>query len=82
MYVLDLRNLQQKIKKAFCFKNCTNLLLLEWIVLVISKKNLTVGHNNFGNKIPLKHIRANIFEKIGDFFTRTILIGQPYAISK
>ena len=25
MYVLDLKNLQQQVKKAFCFKNCTKL---------------------------------------------------------
>ena len=35
--LLDLRNLQEQVKKAFCFKNCTDLSLLEKIVLVISK---------------------------------------------
>ena len=29
MYVLDLRNLQAQVKKAFCFKNCTELSLFE-----------------------------------------------------
>ena len=34
--VLDLRNLQEQIKKAFCFKYCSDVLLFEWIVLMIS----------------------------------------------
>ena len=32
--VLDLTNLQEQVKKAFCFKNCTDLSLF---VLVVSK---------------------------------------------
>ena len=32
--VLDLRNLHEQVKKAFCFKNCTDLSLFKEIVLV------------------------------------------------
>ena len=62
--ILDLRNLQVQVQKAFCFKNWSDLSLFEWILLVISKilglqsrsleqSFLTLGQNNFGNKIPL-----------------------------
>ena len=51
---------QEQVKKANCFKNCTDFSLFEEIVLVISKNIcrtleqffLTVGQNNFGNKTP------------------------------
>ena len=50
---LYLRNLQEQLKKAFCFKNCSELSLFEYVVLVISKTFfLIVGQNNFENKIP------------------------------
>ena len=34
-YILVLRNLQEQIKKALCFKNCSGLPLQEKIVLLI-----------------------------------------------
>ena len=35
--ILDLRNLQEQVKKAFCFKNWSDFSLFEYIVLKISK---------------------------------------------
>ena len=63
--LLDLRNLQEQVKKAFCYQtlfwqftvwiNCSfdlkifaNLKSFSW-----SQFFLTVGQNNFGNKIPI-----------------------------
>ena len=43
MYLLDLNNLQGKVKEAFCFKNGSNLSLLEKIVLVTSKRLKILG---------------------------------------
>ena len=43
MYVLDLRNLQEQVKKASCFKNCTELSLFEWIGLVVWKMFVILG---------------------------------------
>jgi len=54
------------LKKPSVTKNCSDLSLFEWIVLVMekkllkfvaegrefAKKVLKVGQNNFGNKIP------------------------------
>ena len=37
-------------KYLFCFKNCSDLVLLEYIVLVISKKYLLVDQNFFRKK--------------------------------
>ena len=45
--LLDLRNFQEQVKKAFCY-NCSDLSLFESDLKVF----LTVGQNNFGNKIP------------------------------
>jgi hypothetical protein len=36
-HVLDLRNLQEKVKKAFCLKNCTDLSRFKLMATVISK---------------------------------------------
>ena len=52
--LLDLRNLQEQVKKAFCYHK------LFWPFTVLKKSFsqsleqffLTVGQNNFGNKIP------------------------------
>jgi hypothetical protein len=41
--ILDLRNLQEQVKKAFSFKNWSDLSLFEWIVLVISKNLQILG---------------------------------------
>ena len=30
-----MRNLKVQVEKAFCYQNCPDLLLFEWIVLVI-----------------------------------------------
>ena len=60
--LLDMTNLQEQVKKGFCFKNWSDLSVFEWIILVISKilqifglqpRSLeqflfTVGQNNFG----------------------------------
>ena len=35
--ILDLRNLQEQVKKVFSFKNCTDLSLFKYIVLKVSK---------------------------------------------
>ena len=50
---------RNKLKKHSVTKNCSDISLFEWIVLVISSffQSLeqfffTVGKNNFGNKIP------------------------------
>ena len=40
------------VKKHSVTRNCSDLSLFEKIVPVISKNLLTVGQNNFGNKIP------------------------------
>ena len=69
--VLDL---QEQVKKVFCLKKISDFSLHEWIDLVISKKIanckflkffsitkpffLTVGQNNFHNKIPRIGIRV------------------------
>ena len=37
MYVLDLRNIQEQVNKAFCLQKNSDLSLFEEIVLVISK---------------------------------------------
>ena len=51
--LLHLRNLQEQVEKAFCFNNCSDLSLFEYVVLVISKVFFSqLGQNNFGNKIP------------------------------
>ena len=41
--VLDLETSRNKLKKAFCFKNCSDLLWCEKIILVISKILQIVG---------------------------------------
>ena len=56
---LDLRNLQEQVKHVFCFKNCTDLSLFEYINCSSDLKQISlqqfflyiVGQNNFGNKI-------------------------------
>ena len=64
--LLNLIILQEQVKKHSVTKNCSDLSLCEQIVLVISKPLqsfsrsleqffLTVGQNNFGNKIPLQN---------------------------
>ena len=45
--VFDLRNLQEQVKKAFCFKNCTDLSLFVKNVLVISKFLQTLRSEQF-----------------------------------
>ena len=77
-----LRNLQEQVKKAFCYKNCSDLSPFEWILqfckfsafsLKFQKLSrsleqffLSVGQNNFGNKIPLLNSNRNLMntEKI------------------
>ena len=74
MYVLDLRNLQEQVKKAFCYQklfwpftiwiDCSSdlkTLANSWpsasnfksFFPSLDQFFLTVGQNNFGNKIPL-----------------------------
>ena len=38
-----MRNLQEQVKKASCFKNCTELSLFEWIGLVVWKMFVILG---------------------------------------
>ena len=45
MYLLDLRNLQEQVKKVFCFKNCTDLSLLEYM-------NCSSDPKHFANSRP------------------------------
>ena len=50
---LDLTNLQEQVKKAFCFKNCidlSNVLKFKTEVQKFARKK-TVGQDNFRNKI-------------------------------
>ena len=56
-YVLDLRNLQEQVKKAFCFKNvltfpCSNKLLQIFDFQPQISKVFLDHLNNFGNKMP------------------------------
>ena len=60
----DMRNLQEQVKKTFCYQKLC-LPFIAWINCSTDLKNfacfsrsveqffLTVGQNNFGNKIPL-----------------------------
>ena len=87
---LDLKSLQKQVKKHSVTKNCSDLSLFESIVLVITKFCkflafslqfqkffsifLTVGQNNFGNKIPndilkkKERKKTNIKDHKGKFF--------------
>ena len=76
----DLRNLQEQVKKAFCYQklfwpftvrttyfsdlkifansrpSASNFKFFSWS---LEQFFLTVGQNNFGNKIPLNYLLAN-----------------------
>ena len=83
--LLDTRNLQEQVKKALCFKNCSELSLIEQIVLVISKTFslsiekflLTVGQNNFGNKIPFLQCvcKRKVVFLGGNIRSKSVLFG-------
>ena len=68
---LDLRNLQEQVKKVT--KTCSDLSLFEQIVLVISIFfsvtwtifSHSVGQNNFGNKIPMTHLFGVYYFPVG-----------------
>jgi hypothetical protein len=89
-----MRNLQEQVKKAFCYQNCSDLSLLEKIILVIliilrilsfqpqistvfsrsvEQVFLTVGQNNFGNKIPLFWIFASMDWKCSLKFSKVYI---------
>ena len=67
--VLDLRNLKEQVKKAFCFKHCTDLSLFKQIVLVISKILQILGLQPWLSKVFLisriffSHSRSEQFWK-------------------
>ena len=78
---LDLRNLQEQVKKEFRFRNCSDLSLFKKIVVAsnfiffrsLEHFFLTVGQNNFGNKIPLftffilyMFTLSRLWKKVGD----------------
>ena len=63
-YLLYMRNLQEQVKKAFCYQklfwpftfwiNCSSdLKILKSFSRSLEQFFLTVGQNNFGNKIPI-----------------------------
>ena len=56
-YVLNLRNLQKQVKKASCFKNCTDLSLN----LEFQKKNLD-HWNNFSHSRSKQFQKQNIID--------------------
>ena len=53
-----MRNLQEQVKKPFCYQNCSDLSLLEKIGQGISKF-FSHNQNNFGNKMPLNFSRIH-----------------------
>ena len=59
-----MRNLQEQVKKAFCYQKLFNASALNFKNFSESlKKNfLTVGQNNFGNKIPFLSVRKRIMK--------------------
>ena len=68
-YLLDLRNIQERVKKAFCYQKLFWPFTV-WINSLPSASNfksfsrstifLTVGQNNFGNKIPFPQFLDDI----------------------
>ena len=65
-----MRNFQEQVKKAFCYQklcwpfivwiNCSSDLKILEILGLQPRFFLTVGQNNFGNKIPLFTVSAKI----------------------
>ena len=81
LFFLDMRNLQEQVKKAFCYQSQKNVkfsafsLEFQKFFSITRPIFLTVGQNNFGNKILLlihsksakvfSIIIQNMKEKIG-----------------
>ena len=94
--LLDLRNLQEQVKKAFCYQklfwpftvwtNCSsdlkifansrhstsNFKIFSWW---LEQFFLTVGQNNFGNKIPFSLLKYLIFMHIFLFLIKDRKMG-------
>ena len=85
LFFLDMRNLQEQVKKAFCYQSQKNVkfsafsLEFQKFFSITRPIFLTVGQNNFGNKILLlihsksakvfSIIIQNMKEKIGVHWT-------------
>ena len=67
--VLDLRNLVEQVKKVFCFKNCTELSLLEQIDLVISFFFAKSRLQPLNSKVFLDHQNNCFSQQVKAIFT-------------
>ena len=80
--VLDLRNLQEQVKKAFCFKNCTDLSLFEKKnVLLISKSFQILDLQHLIWKVYLDH-QNNFFSQYSEQFWRQNTIAELHLLLK
>ena len=75
IYLLDMRSLQEQVKKAFCYQklfwpftvwiNCSSdLKHFKSLSRSLEQFFLTVGQNNFGNKIPFSVLTSFIFYRM------------------